>query len=501
MKTLIENIQKLSHELKILYIEDNKGLRENVLSLLTKLFPNILHAESGDSGYEYFCKYNPEIILTDIRMPGISGLELAHKIREDDRHDVRIIFLSAFDDKEDLHQAIDSGAFRYLTKPAKVPILINTLHEAVVSIHKERNKRIFENQLEDIFHYQNNLILMLQHNEPIVVNRQFLDFFGVQNLTEFIDTHPDIKTLLLEHTGFLFTTEESTWIEKAFENPGKLFHTKILNHDQHARHLIMKLKPVPKKEGYSILSFDDITDLNLMMIFDGNAAKNDQKSHDSSVVKKLMNVVKENGSEVKLHNFYRGLTVVNTAVLISMDEKKIVLKTSHSQLKAIKITKMILITSEIFPATVLCNTVGAIDFDQQTVTFSDMKFIQESANQRANIRLEPDAERHSVTLFQNEIKFLGNIRIVDISICSVKIEIDALPAGLKVGETAKIVIVLETEKQPLNLNIAGKIHRIDTLSRSFHVVLLFELSSNFSDKLLDYLVQRQMELIREFKAL
>ncbi|OHD84929.1 MAG: hypothetical protein A3D90_06445 [Sulfuricurvum sp. RIFCSPHIGHO2_02_FULL_43_9] len=78
---------------------------------------------------------------------------------------------------------------------------------------------------------------------------------------------------------------------------------------------------------------------------------------------------------------------------------------------------------------------------------------------------------------------------------------DALPASLSVGEISKIVIVLETDKQPLNLTLSGTVYRIDNFYRSFHVVFLFELSSTYHDKLLDYIAKRQMELIREFKIL
>lgn len=500
MNAIIEELKTLAQDIKILYVEDNKGLRESILGLLTKIFPHLTYAENGDIGYQRYLQESPDILMTDIKMPGMSGFDLAKKIKSDNS-DVRIIFLSAFDEKEYLYEAIEIGVFRYLSKPTKVPLLVTTLHKAVLSIHKERHKRIFEKQLNDIFNYQNNLLMMLNKGEPILVNRQFLDFFGAASLENFMQQREGIKNLLLEHQGFLYPTPESGWFEKALENPGKLFHTKVLNHSGQARHLIMKLKTIPEQEGFSILSFDDISDLNLMMIFDGNAAKNDQKVHDNTAVMKLMNVIKENASEVKLHNFYRGLTIINSAVLIKMDDKQVVLKTAHSQLKAIKLAKNITITSELFPYSVLCKGTNMIDFDQQTVTFSDMQFVHESADQRLKTRLEPDEERHSVTLFRNEIKFFGKTRIVDISICSIKLEIDALPAGLCVGENARIIIVLETDTQPINLSISGTVYRIDSFAKSFHVVFLFELIPPHSDKLLGYIANRQMELIREFKVL
>lgn len=500
MTAIIEELKTLAPSLGILYVEDNKGLRDNMAGLLGKFFPHIWIAGDGREGYDLYLAHNPLIVLTDINMPEMKGFELAREIKVHNS-DVRIIFLSAYDEKEYLHEAIEIGVFRYLTKPTKVPLLITALRDAALSIHNEQNKRIFENQLKDIFNYQNNLLIMLNRGDPVLVNQQFLSFFGLKSLDQFMKSNEEFDGLLLEHQGFLYSTPESRWFDQAVGNPGKLFHTKVLNHAGKACHLIMKLRSIPDKEGFTILSFDDITDLNLMTLFDNKAARNDQKIQDTEAVLKLMNVIKENSSEVKLHNFYRGLTIVNSAVLIKNDNKEITLKTSYSQLKAIKLAKNITITSELFPYSVLCKAANTIDFDAQTVTFSDMQFVQESADQRVNIRLEPENERHSVTLFQNEIKFFGKTRIVDISICSVKIEIDALPAGLAVGEIAKLTIVFDTDKQPLNLSISGTVYRIDGLAKYFHVVFLFELSSMYHDKLLNYLSNRQMELIREFKAI
>ena len=500
MNEIIEKLKILTHDLGILYVEDNKGLRDNMSVLLAKLFPNVWSAGDGKTAYEFYKIHHPAIVLSDINMPEMSGLELARKIKEED-DDVRFIILSAFDEKEYLHEAIEAGVFRYATKPTKVPLLIDALYAAAVAINSRRDRRIFDNQLRDIFNYQNNLLIMLKEGEAVLVNQQFLDFFGVNSLDLFREKYDGFDTLLLEHQGFLYTTQEREWFKEATSNPGKLFHTKVLNHAREVCHLIMKLRLIPDKEGYTILSFDDITDLNLMMIFDNKTAKNDLMLQERSCVIKLMQVIRDNSAEVKLHNFYRGLTVVNSAVLVSIEDNNMILKTTYTQLKAIKFGNNITITSELFPYSVVCKSIINIDFDEQTVTFSDVKFLDKSADQRAFIRLEPEEKRHSITLFYREIKFFGTTRIVDISVCSVKIEIDALPAGLSVAEAVKITIVFDTDKQPLNFSITGTVYRIDNFTRNYHIVILFELSSTNSEKLTNYLAKRQLELIREFKAL
>jgi YesN/AraC family two-component response regulator len=180
LNQIINELKTLAYDLGILYVEDNKGLRDNMSGLLTKFFPKLWVAEDGQSGYELYLTHRPDIVLTDVNMPHMGGFELARAIKSDN-NDVRIIILSAFDEKEYLYEAIEIGIFRYLPKPAKVPILVTVLCEATHAIQKERNKRIFDNQLKDIFNYQNNLLVMLKEEEPLLVNQQVLDFFGDKN--------------------------------------------------------------------------------------------------------------------------------------------------------------------------------------------------------------------------------------------------------------------------------------------------------------------------------
>jgi len=129
-----------------------------------------------------------------------------------------------------------------------------------------------------------------------------------------------------------------------------------------------------------------------------------------------------------------------------------------------------------------------------------MQFIQRSGNDRKNIRLEPAGDEKA-TLFVDDKKFFGEIRIVDISIVSIKLELNALPAHFETGMVVNISMVLPTNKTPLSINTAATLYRIDEMERSFHIVLLFELNEVKHKGVAEYLANRQMTLIREFKAL
>ena len=492
-------IQSLAKDITVLYVEDNTGLRTNIVQLLGKVFVNILSAADGLEGYELFKKNKPKLVITDINMPKMSGLEMAKKIRAEEP-DTKIIYITAYNEKEYLLEAITVGAFRYLPKPAKVNQLLDALYDALKSIQYEENKHLYDTQLQDIFNYQNNLLIMFQNGHPVIVNQRFLDFFGVDDLDDFLKKYTSMDSILKAHQGFLFSTGKHTWYEEASANPGKLFHTKIVDHQEQNRHLIMKLREVPNKENSAIVSLDDVTELNLLALFDKNAVDNDKVLQDKKTVLKFMKIVSENNAEVKLHNFYRGLTITNPTVIVHMDDEQVVVKTSYSQLKIVKLVKNMTISSEVFPSAVLCKSVKEIDFDKQMITFSDMQFIQRSGNDRKNIRLEPEGNE-KVTLFVDDKKFSGEIRIVDISIVSLKLELSALPPHFEKGMAVNISLVLPTSTAPLSINTAATVYRIDELERAFHIVVLFELNEVKHKGMAEYLSNRQMTLIREFKAL
>lgn len=495
----IVELKKLAEGISLLYVEDNDGLRHNIIELLQKIFGNVHSASDGQEGYELSRARKPNIVITDINMPNVNGLEMARKIKADEPG-TKIIYVTAYDDKPHLIEAIEIGVFRYLPKPAKAVELIDALYDAVKAISFETGKQSYDRMLKDIFNYQNNLLLMFSHDSPIIVNQRFLDFFGVGSLNAFNEKFPKLEELLQPHKEFLFTTESGTWFQKAKENAGKLYHAKLINHHNEPRHLIMKLRSVPEKGEMYIVSFDDVTELNLLALYDKEAVDHDKMMRDIKTILKFMKIVRENNADVKLHNFYRGLTITNPAVIVSLDDEEVTVKTSLNQLKIVKLVKNMTISSEVFPKAVLCKSVKGMSFEEQTIVFDKMQFIERSGNDRKYVRLEPE-EDHSVTLFFDDRKFYGEIRIVDISIVSVKVELNALPPGIVIGQNIRTSFVLPTTKGPLPINTPAAIYRIDDVKRGFQIVLMYELGGNAHQGLNDYLVSRQVALIREFKGM
>ena len=107
---------------RVLVIEDEESFREALEFILTKEGFQIESAASGPDGIAAFDKYNPDIILLDLMLPGMSGTDVCKSIRA--KSNVPIIMLTAKDAEVDKVVGLEVGADDYVTKPFSSPELI-----------------------------------------------------------------------------------------------------------------------------------------------------------------------------------------------------------------------------------------------------------------------------------------------------------------------------------------------------------------------------------------
>ena len=136
-------VQGSALKYSMLYVEDNPANLMLVEDLVTRR-PDIrmLSARDGIRGVEIARSFQPDIILMDINLPGISGLEALKILREDPTTThIPVIALSANAVPSDIEKGLVAGFFRYLTKPIKVIEFMDTLDVALKFAQSEAVKR------------------------------------------------------------------------------------------------------------------------------------------------------------------------------------------------------------------------------------------------------------------------------------------------------------------------------------------------------------------------
>jgi DNA-binding response OmpR family regulator len=118
---------------EILIVDDEPGVVVAIQFLMEQQGYNVLAANSGEDALEVIYKYNPDLAILDIMLPGISGWEVCEIVRlNPDYRNLKIVFLTARGDEAEIARGLTLGADAYITKPFSNDQLIakvNTLLE------------------------------------------------------------------------------------------------------------------------------------------------------------------------------------------------------------------------------------------------------------------------------------------------------------------------------------------------------------------------------------
>ena len=114
---------------KILIVEDTRLIREEIYDILSLEGHTVLQAENGDVGYKMAITNLPDLIISDILMPELNGLEMFEKLKENKKTKrIPLIFLSAKGGYEDIRSGMNAGAEDYLIKPIITDELVEVVN-------------------------------------------------------------------------------------------------------------------------------------------------------------------------------------------------------------------------------------------------------------------------------------------------------------------------------------------------------------------------------------
>lgn len=157
--------------LKILYIDDEEAIRTNAVEYLQFYCDNVYEAKDGLEGFKVYSEVKPDIIISDIKMPILNGLELVRKIRTSDKS-TKIIIATAFLETSYLLEAINLGLIKYLIKPITEEKLLPILQICVTELSDKKSVFTIENNFN--FDYLNKTLF--RGTEQIILTKKELLF-------------------------------------------------------------------------------------------------------------------------------------------------------------------------------------------------------------------------------------------------------------------------------------------------------------------------------------
>ncbi|MCK4875598.1 MAG: response regulator transcription factor [Sulfurimonas sp.] len=222
-----KELLNFTKDLSVLFAEDHEDLRENVTEILSAFFNRVDSAENGEEALKKYKKYydtenkHYDIIISDIRMPRLNGVELVENIYNINPSQI-IIIVSAHDDAKYLLPLINLGIEQFIKKPIDyqdlLKVLLNTSRNVKLSSKKDMtqsNPTLIKLSDFVTFSKENNI---LNDNNNIIPLTKYEIFF---------------LQLLSDNTGKIFSNEDITSYYSSFGE-----HLDIVN----IRKLVSKLR-------------------------------------------------------------------------------------------------------------------------------------------------------------------------------------------------------------------------------------------------------------------
>jgi putative two-component system response regulator len=133
----------------VLCIDDEYLVRKSIVLFLTRSGFNVVEAENGRIGLEMFEKYQPDVVLADIKMPELTGLELLSVLKKK-APNIPVIIISGAGIMKGAEEAIKLGAWDFITKPVYDPAIVeHTIIRELERANMVRELRLYQSHLED----------------------------------------------------------------------------------------------------------------------------------------------------------------------------------------------------------------------------------------------------------------------------------------------------------------------------------------------------------------
>jgi two-component system, OmpR family, response regulator VanR len=167
MKNMLKNFT-------VLYVEDDNIVRKNAVEYLSRIAKEVIQAKDGKEAITLYKTYKPDIIITDINMPRLNGIDMASYIRGEDKN-VQIIIATAHSDTDYLLRAVELQLVKYIIKPITKEKLIEALEKSIDLI-KDKSKFNLNLSKDCIYNAydktisQNSHLIKLTKNETLFLD-------------------------------------------------------------------------------------------------------------------------------------------------------------------------------------------------------------------------------------------------------------------------------------------------------------------------------------------
>ncbi len=265
-----------AREFSLLYVEDDVNLQRETKEILDRIFKKVDTAYDGEEALELFKANHYELIITDIEMPRLNGLEMSKAIKQIDK-EIPIVVVSAYSTTSYFLEAIEIGINYYILKPMDISKLINTLYDIVKLIHErlliaeyqkiELAQKINSANvklLDELIKISPNPVVVLNEKNILFMNDSFRALFTLKELEQLLNNEIPLHNLLNQKISVDDVMKENTDLIDHFDlhfNTKEAQQSKISLKTAYGRKIFLLIKSTIELGGERnyMYTFNDIT--------------------------------------------------------------------------------------------------------------------------------------------------------------------------------------------------------------------------------------------------
>jgi len=259
----LQQLKEITKNMSVLYVEDDKVIMEQIRDFLLKLFSHVDVALNGEDGFLKFKDREYDIIITDITMPQMNGIEMIKAIKSINDNQ-NIIVMSSHDKPEYTIPLINLGVDRFILKPFDVKIFLAVLSKVCGAIDALREKVRLENEIniknseiEAILDLVDQGVVRINKENVYHANARAYKLLGVAHLVHIQKLFDDLSHFLMDAQGYLYAPNILELIEKAKEG-GKRNYKLMGSNEAGDRVFLFSANAINDTKRY-VINLKDIT--------------------------------------------------------------------------------------------------------------------------------------------------------------------------------------------------------------------------------------------------
>jgi YesN/AraC family two-component response regulator len=267
MEINVSKLKEYGSIYQVLYVEDDALIRSQTLTFLRRFFSNVDVAEDGALGLEKYKNFEYDIVITDINMPNMNGIEMIEKIKEIDEGQI-ILVTSAHNDSENLLRLINLNIMRFILKPFDFKQFLIMLYRVVEELYtktqiQKMQKILYESSqtAQKIVDTIDIGLVMFENAQLKMANQAFLKMYGFDDFKTLQLELPEIGVLFQDFKSGIDAQTNAELIQELKTRPSAEQRVRISQgRQQHEYQVKMTILDEEKEE--CIVSFTDISALH-----------------------------------------------------------------------------------------------------------------------------------------------------------------------------------------------------------------------------------------------